>query len=553
MGRHSRLSHRRSVASAVAAVGLGATIVGGAAPAAQAEPVQLPAQISPQQRDALTHGIDTLTKKLRDQLGSSVSNVHITTDKNGMKSVSWDIDPQKLFDVLGISPDDTGNMLVSHIPAEANSEKMAISVDGKPVDTTTLKQLADGARPTGAVTGRVPTADQLRDPKVREAFVDALDKIGKSDVWPQLSQLVKQAGGSEQFVDALNKALGVSSGDAKNVLDQITRQADKPVARDAQGSQSLFLPVGKDAKKVTISAPLADKASANTLKAKVSDQSTPFAFTIGDITFLDGKLDDGWLNYLPKEIADQQIGDKTVKSILTDVINSINDVLDGLRNRDNNGSSDNSSKPSESTKPSESMKPSESARPSESEKKDEDEVSADDARKAIQTLNQYVDQTEGKKDDKPSESTSPSSESAKPSVSEKTEASSSTPSTSNQPAAATDSSSGSDNSSSSDNSGGIVTDTAGSSGSSDAVGSSSSRNGGTAKSGTTRQATRTSDREIPPPTKNTQQKNYNAAAQDSMPVTGVSNNTPWILGLAIVFVLGGIGAGVWARRRVDNT
>lgn len=598
-------TYTRLAGAAIAAgIGLGTA---GLAPLATAEPTPH-AQTDRHLNDAQKRAFDDTVKKINDQvrgsLGASISDARVD-HKDGKDVLSWDVDTHKLRDILHMSDDNA--VLATALPDGVDASTLRTGID-----TVTLSDLAHGSSAEGkAVIADLPSADQLSDPKVRDALNDAISKAADSGLWPEIKPLVDKAGGADKFADQLLSARGISADDISSLSRSVGGDKAAP---------SVFIPFDKSTDKVTLSADITDGSFGDNARDKVAKASTPLAFTVGDVTLLDGKIDPNLVNHVPADIRATQIGNTTLGQVLKDVIASINDVLGDIRDNvgDNIGDGDsliptegNSSedaeaildrireilnpenKPTSSTTESETeTSTTESKKPSESEsddkddtkpaeptdKKDEDKKpTKDEAREALEVLERYVNETKGA--DKPADSTNKTTESTKPSESEKeTESASATSSSKPTESESTspskkpgimdsifgggDSEGGSSNGSSNESVGEPAGDTGvvspavneAPADNADAQSGGSAPAGGEEKS-TPRDRSQDSvfanrqgggaDDSAPQP----ENKDYNAAAEGSMPVTGASSATKWMLGGAAVLILSGLSAIFYVRRK----
>lgn len=612
-------TYTRLAGAAIAAgIGLGTA---GLAPLATAEPTPH-AQADRHLSDAQKRAFDDTVKKINDQvrgaLGASISDARVD-HKDGKDVLSWDVDTHKLRDILHMSDDNA--VLATALPDGVDASTLRTDID-----TVSLSDLVRGDSAEGkAVVADLPSADQLADPKVRDAFTDAISKAADSGLWPEIKPLVDKAGGADKFADQLLSARGISADDISSLSRSVG--GDKAVP-------SVFIPFDKSTDKVTLSADITDGFFGDNTRDKVAKASTPLAFTVGDVTLLDGKIDPNLVNHVPADIRATQIGNTTLGQVLKDVIASINDVLGDIRDNvgdnigdrlDNIGDGDSliptegnsgsedaeaildrireilnpENKPTPSTTESETeTSTTESKKPSESEsddkddkdtdkpaeptdKKDEDKKpTKDEAREALEVLERYVNETEGV--NKPADSTDKTTESAKPSESEKeTESQSATSSKPTESSTESESASpskkpgimdsifgggDSEGGSSDGSSNEPVDQPAGDTGvvspavneapadNADAQSGGSAPAGGEEKSAprdrsqdsvfADRQGS-SADDSAPQP----ENKDYNAAAEGSMPVTGASSATKWMLGGAVALILGGLGAIIALRRK----
>ena len=598
-------TYTRLAGAAIAAgIGLGTA---GLAPLATAEPTPH-AQADRHLSDAQKRAFDDTVKKINDQvreaLGASISDARVE-HKDGKDVLFWDVDTHKLRDILHMSDDNA--VLATALPDGVDASTLRTGID-----TVTLSDLAHGSSAEGkAVIADLPSADQLSDPKVRDALNDAISKAADSCLWPEIKPLVDKAGGADKFADQLLSARGISADDISSLSRSVGGDKAAP---------SVFIPFDKSTDKVTLSADITDGSFGDNTRDKVAKASTPLAFTVGDVTLLDGKIDPNLVNHVPADIRATQIGNTTLGQVLKDVIASINDVLGDIRDNvgdnigdrigdgdsiipteGNSGSEDAEAildrireilnpenKPTPSTAESEtetftteSDKPSESDdkddnKPQEpTDKKDEDKKpTKDEAREALEVLERYVNETEGK--DKPADSTGKETESAQPSESKK-ETESATSSKPTGPESTSPSKKpgimdsifgggDSEGKSSDGSSNEPVDQPAGDTGVvNPAVNEASADNadaqsGGSAPAdGEEKSAPRDrsqdsvfanrqgsgADESAPQP----ENKDYNAAAEGSMPVTGASSATKWMLGGAVALILGGIGAIIALRRK----
>lgn len=612
-------TYTRLAGAAIAAgIGLGTA---GLAPLATAEPTPY-AQTDRHLNDAQKRAFDDTVKKINDQvrgsLGASISDARVD-HKDGKDVLSWDVDTHKLRDILHMSDDNA--VLATALPDGVDASTLRTGID-----TVTLSDLAHGSSAEGkAVIADLPSADQLSDPKVRDALNDAISKAADSGLWPEIKPLVDKAGGADKFVDQLLSARGISANDISSLSRSVGGDKAAP---------SVFIPFDKSTDKVTLSADITDGSFGDNTRDKVAKASTPLAFTVGDVTLLDGKIDPNLVNHVPADIRATQIGNTTLGQVLKDVIASINDVLGDIRDNvgdnigdrigdgdsiipteGNSGSEDAEAildrireilnpenKPTPSTAESETeTSTTESDKPSESDdkddnkpqeptdKKDEDKKpTKDEAREALEVLERYVNETEGK--DKPADSTDKETESGHPSESEKeTESASATSSKPTESSTASSSTQSSESESTSpskkpgimdsifgggDSEGGSsdgssnepVDNSAGDTGvvspavNEDTTTGVAAQDGGSAPAGgkeksaprdrsqdsvfANRQGSG-ADESAPQP----EDKDYNAAAEGSMPVTGASSATKWMLGGAVALILGGLGAIIALRRK----
>ena len=594
------------LAGAAIATGIGLGTAG-LAPLATAEPTPQ-THADRHLNDAQKRAFDDTVKKINDQvrsaLGASISDARVE-HKDGKDVLSWDVDTHKLRDILHMNDDKA--VLATALPDGVDASSLRTGTD-----TVTLSDLVHGDSAEGkAVIANLPSADQLNDPKVRNALNDAISKAAESDLWPEIKPLVDKAGGADKFADQLLSARGISADDVSSL--------SRSVGGD-KAALSVFIPFDKSTDKVTLSADITDGSFGDNTRDKVAKASTPLAFTVGDVTLLDGKIDPNLVNHIPADIRATQIGNTTLGQVLKDVIASINDVLGDIRDNvgdnigdrigdgdsiipteGNSGSEDAEAildrireilnpenKPTPLTAESEtdastteSKKPSESddkddTKPQEpTDKKDEDKKpTKDEAREALAVLERYVNETEGK--DKPADSTDKETESAQPSESKKeTEsATSSKPiesestSPSKKPGIMDSIFGGGDSEgkSSDGSSNEPVDQPAGDTGVvNPAVNEASADNadaqsGGSAPAdGEEKSAPRDrsqdsvfadrqgggADSSAPQP----ENKDYNTAAEGSMPVTGASSATKWMLGGAVALILGGLGAIITLRRK----
>ncbi len=612
-------TYTRLAGAAIAAgIGLGTA---GLAPLATAEPTPH-AQTDRHLNDAQKRAFDDTVKKINDQvrsaLGTSISDARVD-HKDGKDVLSWDVDTHKLRDILHMSDDNA--VLATALPDGVDASTLRTDID-----TVTLSDLAHGSSAEGkAVIADLPSADQLNDPKVRDALNDAISKAADSGLWPEIKSLVDKAGGADKFADQLLSARGISANDISSLSRSVGGDKAAP---------SVFIPFDKSTDKVTLSADITDGSFGDNTRDKVAKASTPLAFTVGDVTLLDGKIDPNLVNHVPADIRATQIGNTTLGQVLKDVIASINDVLGDIRDNvgdnigdrlDNIGDGDSliptegnsgsedaeaildrireilnpENKPTPSTTESETeTSTTESKKPSESEsddkddkdtdkpaeptdKKDEDKKpTKDEAREALEVLERYVNETDG--ENKPADSTDKTTESAKPSESEKeTEPQSATSSKPIESSTESESASpskkpgimdsifgggDSEGGSSDGSSNEPVDQPAGSTGVvSPAVNEASAdeadaQSGGSAPAGDKEKSAPRdrsqdsvfadrqgsgADESAPQP----ENKDYNAAAEGSMPVTGASSATKWMLGGAVALILGGLGAIITLRRK----
>ena len=596
-------TYTRLAGAAIAAgIGLGTA---GLAPLATAEPTPQ-THADRHLNDAQKRAFDDTVKKINDQvrgaLGASISDARVE-HKDGKDVLSWDVDTHKLRDILHMNDDKA--VLATTLPDGVDASSLRTGID-----TVTLSDLARGDSAEGkAVIADLPSADQLSDPKVRDALNDAISKAADSGLWPEIKPLVDKAGGADKFVDQLLSARGVSANDISSLSRSVGGDKIAP---------SVFIPFDKSTDKVTLSADITDGSFGDNTRDKVAKASTPLAFTVGDVTLLDGKIDPNLVNHVPADIRATQIGNTTLGQVLKDVIASINDVLGDIRDNvgDNIGDGDSiiptegnsgsedaeaildrireilnpENKPTPSTTESEtetstteSKKPSESddkddTKPQEpTDKKDEDKKpTKDEAREALAVLERYVNETEGA--DKPADSTDKTTESTKPSESEKeTESASATSSSKPTESESTspskkpgimdslfgggDSEGGSSNGSSNESVGepagdtGVVSPAVNEAPADDAAQSGGSTPAGGKEKSAPRDRSQDSvfaDRQgggADSSAPQEEDKDYNAAAEGSMPVTGASSATKWMLGGAVALILGGVGAIIALRRK----
>lgn len=628
-------TYTRLAGAAIAAgIGLGTA---GLAPLATAEPTPH-AQTDRHLSDAQKRAFDDTVKKINDQvrgsLGASISDARVE-HKDGKDVLSWDVDTHKLRDILNMSDDNA--VLATALPDGVDASSLRTGID-----TVTLSDLAHGSSAEGkAVIANLPSADQLSDPKVRDALNDAISKAADSGLWPEIKPLVDKAGGADKFADQLLSARGISANDISSLSRSVGGDKAAP---------SVFIPFDKSTDKVTLSADITDGSFGDNTRDKVAKASTPLAFTVGDVTLLDGKIDPNLVNHVPADIRATQIGNTTLGQVLKDVIASINDVLGDIRDNvgdriddgdgnlgdriddrlDNIGDGDSiiptegnsgsedaeaildrireilnpENKPTPPTTESETeTSTTESKKPDESEsdddketdkpaeptdKKDEDKKpTKDEAREALEVLERYVNETDGK--DKPADSTDKTTESGHPSEKE-TESASAT-SSAEPTESSTESSSAkssesestspskkpgimdsifgggdSEGGSSNDSSNEPVDQPAGDTGvvspavneapadNADTQSGGSAPAGGEEKSAprdrsqdsvfADRQGSSADD--SAPQEEN---EDYNTAAEGSMPVTGASSATKWMLGGAVALILGGLGAIIALRRK----
>lgn len=597
-------TYTRLAGAAIAAgIGLGTA---GLAPLATAEPTPH-AQTDRHLNDAQKRAFDDTVKKINDQvrgaLGASISDARVD-HKDGKDVLSWDIDTHKLRDILHMSDDKA--VLATALPDGVDPSTFSTGID-----TVSLSDLARGDSAEGkAVIANLPSADQLSDPKVRDALNDAISKAADSGLWPEIKPLVDKAGGADKFADQLLSARGISADDISSL--------SRSVGGDKAAS-SVFIPFDKSTDKLTLSADITDGSFGDNTRDKIAKASTPLAFTVGDVTLLDGKIDPNLVNYVPADIRATQIGNTTLGQVLKDVIASINDVLGDIQDNigDDNGSigdgdsliptegvadsedaeaildrireilnpenkptpptaeSETETSTTESKKPSESDDKDDTKPQEPTDKKDEDKKpTKDEAREALAVLERYVNETEGK--DKPADSTDKETESAQPSESKKeTEPATSSKPTESESTSPSkkpgimdsifgggDSEGGSSDGSSNE----PVDQPAGDTGvvnpavneasadNTDAQSGGSAPAGGEEKSAprdrsqdsvfANRQGSGADD-SAPQP----ENKDYNAAAEGSMPVTGASSATKWMLGGAVALILGGLGAIIALRRK----
>lgn len=597
-------TYTRLAGAAIAAgIGLGTA---GLAPLATAETTphtQTDRQLSDAQKRAFDDTVTRINDQVRGALGASISDARVE-HKDGKDVLSWDVDTHKLRDTLHMNDDKA--VLVTSLPDGVDASTVRTGID-----TVSLSDLAKGDSAEGkAVIANLPSADQLNDPKVRDALNDAISKAADSGLWPEIKPLVDKAGGADKFADQLLSARGISADDISSLSRSVGGDKAAP---------SVFIPFDKSTDKVTLSADITDGSFGDNTRDKVAKASTPLAFTVGDVTLLDGKIDPNLVTHVPADIRATQIGNTTLGQVLKDVIASINDVLGDIRDNvgDNIGDGDsliptegNSSedaeaildrireilnpenKPTSSTTESETeTSTTESKKPSESEsddkddtkpaeptdKKDEDKKpTKDDAREALEVLECYVNETEGA--DKPADSTDKTTESTKPSESEKeTESASATSSSKPTGPESTSpskkpgimdsifgggdsegkSSDGSSNEPVGEPAGdtGVVSPAVNEAPADDAAQSGGSAPAGGKEKSAPRDRSQDSvfadrqgggaDSSAPQP----ENKDYNAAAEGSMPVTGASSATKWMLGGAVALILGGLGAIIALRRK----
>lgn len=606
---------RLAGAAIAAGIGLGTA---GLAPLATAE-------LTPQTHadrhlnDAQKRAFDDTVKKINDQvrgaLGASISDARVE-HKDGKDVLSWDVDTHKLRDILHMSDDKA--VLATTLPDGVDPSTFSTGID-----TVSLSDLARGDSAEGkAVIANLPSADQLADPKVRDAFTDAISKAADSGLWPEIKPLVDKAGGADKFADQLLSARGISADDASSL--------SRSMGGDKAAS-SVFIPFDKSTDKLTLSADITDGSFGDNTRDKVAKASTPLAFTVGDVTLLDGKIDPNLVNHVPADIRATQIGNTTLGQVLKDVIASINDVLGDIRDNvgdnigdgdsiipteGNSGSEDaeaildrireilnpeNKPTPSTTESETETSTTTESKKPSESESDDKDDTkpaeptdkkdegkkpTKDDAREALEVLERYVNETEGA--DKPADSTDKITESEKPSEKE-TESASATSSKPTESSAASSSTQSSELESTSPSKKPGIMDSIFGGGDSEGGSSDGSSNepvdqpagdtgvvspavneaptdnadtqsGGSAPAGgeeksAPRDRSQDSvfaDRQgggADSSAPQEEDKDYNAAAEGSMPVTGASSATKWMLGGAVALILGGVGAIIALRRK----
>ena len=612
-------TYTRLAGAAIAAgIGLGTA---GLAPLATAETtphMQTDRQLSDAQKRAVNDTVTRINDQVRGALGAAISDARVE-HKDGKDVLSWDVDTHKLRDILHMSDDNA--VLATTLPEGVNPSTFSTDLD-----TVSLSDLARGDSAAGkAVVANLPSADQLNDPKVREAFTDAISKAADSGLWPEIKPLVDKAGGADKFADQLLSARGISANDISSL--------SRSVGGDKAAS-SVFIPFDKSTDKVTLSADITDGSFGGNTRDKIAKASTPLAFTVGDVTLLDGKIDPNLVNHVPANIRAIQIGDTTLGQVLKDVISSINDVLGDVR--DNIGDDDgrigdgigdgdlliptegasedaeaildrireilnSENKPTPSTAESEtstteSKKPAESKpdkkdegtdKPAEpTDKKDEDKKpTKDEAREALEVLERYVNETEG--ENKPADSTEKPDESDKKGESatssvKPTESSTESTSATPRESESTSSSSSSkkpgimdslfgggdsEGKSSDGSSNEPVDQPAGDTGvvspavnEDTATTGLAAQDGGSAPvGGKEKSAPRDrsqdsvfadrqgsgADKSAPQP----ENKDYNVAAEGSMPVTGASSATKWMLGGAVALILGGLGAIIALRRK----
>lgn len=591
-------TYTRLAGAAIAAgIGLGTA---GLAPLATAEPTPQ-AHADRHLNDAQKRAVDDTVKKINDQvrgaLGASISDARVE-HKDGKDVLSWDVDTHKLRDILHMNDDKA--VLATSLPDGVDASTLRTGIG-----TVSLSDLIRGDSAEGkAVIANLPSADQLNDPKVRDAFTDAISKAADSGLWPEIKPLVDKAGGVDKFADQLLSARGISANDISSLSRSVGGDKAAP---------SVFIPFDKSTDKVTLSADITDGSFGDNTRDKVAKASTPLAFTVGDVTLLDGKIDPNLVSHVPADIRAIQIGNTTLGQVLKDVIASINDVLGDIRDNvgdnigdrigdgdslipteGNSGSEDAEAildrireilnpenKPTPST--TESKKPSESesddkddTKPAEpTDKKDEGKKpTKDEAREALEVLERYVNETEGK--DKPADSTDKTTESEKPSEKE-TESASATSAKSSESESSSpskkpgimdslfgggDSEGGSSDGSSNE----PVDQPAGDTGvvspavneapadNADAQSGGSAPAGGKEKSAPRDRSQDSvfADRQgggADSSAPQEEDKDYNAAAEGSMPVTGASSATKWMLGGAVALILGGVGAIIALRRK----
>ena len=586
-------TYTRLAGAAIAAgIGLGTA---GLAPLATAEPTPQ-THADRHLNDAQKRAFDDTVKKINDQvrgaLGASISDARVE-HKDGKDVLSWDVDTHKLRNTLHMNDDKA--VLVTSLPDGVDASTVRTGID-----TVSLSDLAKGDSAEGkAVIANLPSADQLNDPKVRDALNDAISKAADSGLWPEIKPLVDKAGGAEKFADQLLSARGISADDVSSLSRSVGGNKAAP---------SVFIPFDKSTDKVILSADITDGSFGDNTRDKVAKASLPLAFTVGDVTLLDGKIDPNLVNHVPADIRATQIDDTTLGQVLKDVISSINDVLGDIRNNvgdndgrigDNIGDGDSliptegasnsedaeaildrireilnpENKPTppttesetsttESKKPAESNKTEGTDKPAEpTDEKDEDKKPAkDEAREALGVLERYVNETEGK--DKPVDSTDKETESATSSKPTESTSPSKKPGIMNSLFGGGDSegesSDGSFNESVGEPAGntGVVSPAVNEAPADDA----DAQSGGSAPAGDKEKSAPRdrsqdsvfadrqgsgADESAPQP----ENKDYNAAAEGSMPVTGASSATKWMLGGAVALILGGLGAIITLRRK----
>ena len=586
-------TYTRLAGAAIAAgIGLGTA---GLAPLATAEPTPQ-THADSHLNDAQKRAFDDTVKKINDQvrsaLGASISDARVE-HKDGKDVLSWDVDTHKLRDILHMSDDKA--VLATTLPDGVDASSLRTGID-----TVSLSDLAHGSSAEGkAVIANLPSADQLNDPKVRDALNDAISKAAESDLWPEIKPLVDKAGGAEKFADQLLSARGISADDISSLSRSVGGDKAAP---------SVFIPFDKSTDKLTLSADITDGSFGDNTRDKIAKASTPLAFTVGDVTLLDGKIDPNLVNHIPADIRATQIGNTTLGQVLKDVIASINDVLGDIRDNigDDNGSigdnigdgdsliptegasnsedaeaildrireilnpenkptpptTESETSTTESKKPAESNKTEGTDKPAEpTDEKDEDKKPAkDEAREALGVLERYVNETEGK--GKPVDSTDKETESATSSKPTESTSPSKKPGIMNSLFGGGDSegesSDGSFNESVGEPAGntGVVSPAVNEAPADDT----DAQSGGSAPAGDKEKSAPRdrsqdsvfadrqgsgADESAPQP----ENKDYNAAAEGSMPVTGASSATKWMLGGAVALILGGLGAIITLRRK----
>lgn len=479
--------------------------------------------------------VNQILEPIQRALSDAVSVLDVTaSDDPGVVNVSWEIDTAKLQKALG-SDKPIDGLLTAVFPEGTDLSKVSISTgDDKPVPVKSLSGITKADSGIPAVVGELPTFEGMQVPELADSFSQVLTKLSGNDIVSSIRSAAESLG-----VDPDDDAVRALSSTLGEVPDLINASGSDVVNGSARSDGALTQPsllsnfssgskvkvkaqvnteaLPADAKKA-VSEAVNDATAGENLEDIKQNQNLQLKASTSPVKQLKSsgiipdKVSD--LN-LPPSITSIPIPgtDQTVRAVLDDALKFLNSVID---------------------RPTTSDDPGDSGNPGDTEGGKEDgeildRMSFNEAMEVYEAVDQSLDDHA-------------------------------------KPVAGDTGDTGSGNGSGSGNSGGT-----GSTGGNGGAGNTGGDTG--VKPGTgdgvdnstesVKQAQNKADgggsKAAAQPRGNTNQSpdgggapavDNNAAAEGSLPVTGASSATPWILGIAVLMIVSG-GAFVFLGRRSE--
>lgn len=476
--------------------------------------------------------VDQILGPIQRALSDVVSVSDVTaSDDPGVANVSWEIDTAKLQEALG-SDKPIDGLLTAVFPEGTDLSKVSISTGDKSVPVKSLSDITKADAGAPAVVGEMPTFEGMQVPELADSFSQALTRLSGNDIVSSIRSAAESLGVdpdddavralssklaevpdllNASGADVVNGSVGsdgaltqpgllsnFSSGSKVKVNAQVNKEALPDDAEEAVNELLDDATTGENREN-------AEKKVASQLKAY-----TPQVKQLKSSGLIPDSVND--LN-LPSSITNAQIPviNRSVGDVLGDALDFLNSVIDRTTS-DDPDNPDNPGNPGDT----------------EGGKEDGkilDKMPFNEAMEVYEAVDHALD------------------DHAKPVAGN----------TGNTGGTGSNNGSGTD-SGGSGNGGSTGGDT----------GMKPSTGGGVDNSTeSVRQAQNEADgggaKAAPQPRKNTNQSpdgggaapvDNNAAAEGSLPVTGASSATPWILGIAVLMIVSG-GAFVFLGRRSE--